>query len=278
MTKRDRAIGLSNMALAVVKAHGEPALGAPHVLESHAGALIIQYRTSPAVLDIAAPFKVLRVKWTDDGRVNVVTYKPGSWEQRLLVVANADETRAREMKSQAPAIDEAKQVARPLKVLVSLIKDDLQQGREASERASMPYYKAAGEKMLEAKASNEMGHSELLAWIKRNFGLGRSQALVYMAYADATSDASAPGAPNYKSLDDFRRRHLGHDRVPGSQRDKARQEPVRADERDAQRKLALQLVDIGYKTLATTLHPDKGGSRDAMARLNQVRERLKKFV
>jgi hypothetical protein len=52
-------------------------------------------------------------------------------------------------------------------------------------------------------------------------------------------------------------------------------EMKRADERDAQHKLALQLIDIGYKALASKLHPDKGGSRDAMARLNQVRDRLK---
>jgi hypothetical protein len=49
----------------------------------------------------------------------------------------------------------------------------------------------------------------------------------------------------------------------------------RVEERDAEHKLALQLIDIGYKTLATKLHPDKGGSRDAMARLNRVRDRLK---
>jgi DnaJ-class molecular chaperone len=40
-------------------------------------------------------------------------------------------------------------------------------------------------------------------------------------------------------------------------------------------KLAMQLIDIGYKALATKFHPDKGGSRDAMSRLNEVRDRLK---
>lgn len=54
-----------------------------------------------------------------------------------------------------------------------------------------------------------------------------------------------------------------------------RDELKRAEERDAQRQLALQLIDIGYKVLARTLHPDKGGSREAMARLNAVRDRLK---
>jgi hypothetical protein len=35
--------------------------------------------------------------------------------------------------------------------------------------------------------------------------------------------------------------------------------------------LALQLIDIGYKVLSVKLHPDKGGSHDAMRRLNKVR-------
>jgi hypothetical protein len=41
------------------------------------------------------------------------------------------------------------------------------------------------------------------------------------------------------------------------------------------RDLALELIDIGYKALATRLHPDVGGSRDAMRRLNRVRDELK---
>src|SRR3954452_13354217 len=69
------------------------------------------------------------------------------------------------------------QVARPLRVLVPLIKDDLAN----IEQAGMPYRRAAGEKMLEAKTSGAMSHSELLAWIKRTFDLGRTQgAYVYV--------------------------------------------------------------------------------------------------
>jgi hypothetical protein len=45
--------------------------------------------------------------------------------------------------------------------------------------------------------------------------------------------------------------------------------------RASRRKLALRLIDIGFKILDKELHPDKGGSRNAMARLNRVRDRLK---
>jgi hypothetical protein len=39
--------------------------------------------------------------------------------------------------------------------------------------------------------------------------------------------------------------------------------------------LAVELVDIGFKALATRLHPDHGGSEQAMRRLNRVRRELK---
>ena len=51
-------------------------------------------------------------------------------------------------------------------------------------------------------------------------------------------------------------------------------------EREAQliRNLSHQLIDIGYKVLASKLHPDKGGSPEAMARLNHVRKALKEAL
>ena len=52
----------------------------------------------------------------------------------------------------------------------------------------------------------------------------------------------------------------------------------RDDEIKLHRELALQVIDLGYRALATRLHPDAGGSRDAMARLNTVRHELKEFA
>jgi Protein of unknown function (DUF3102) len=82
-----------------------------------------------------------------------------------------------------------KQVARPLKVLVPLIKEDLKHGneaaREAAQQAGMPYYRAAGEKMIEAKS--RMAHGEFGPWIKRNFNLSQQHASRYMAFARATA-------------------------------------------------------------------------------------------
>lgn len=192
----------------------------------------------------------------------------------------------------APAIavhQSGKQVARPLRVLVPLIQSDLKDGDDAAERAGMPHYAAAGAKLSEAR--EQMSAAEFWGWATRNFKRGKSQLSFYMQLDQST----AVTKQNYESIKDFRRRGLGHD-VPtngGGVRPPSWQEPVkqilnrvdvdtlrdaelkRAEEREVQRKLALQLIDIGYKALATKLHPDKGGSRDAMARLNEVRDRLK---
>ena len=58
----------------------------------------------------------------------------------------------------------------------------------------------------------------------------------------------------------------------------SRQARERASEREERRKLGRRLTDIGYKQLAMKLHPDKGGSVEAMARLNRARDHLKKFA
>jgi hypothetical protein len=43
----------------------------------------------------------------------------------------------------------------------------------------------------------------------------------------------------------------------------------KAKEAQLARDLGLRLIDIGYKVLVTKLHPDKGGSSEAMTRLNR---------
>ena len=40
-------------------------------------------------------------------------------------------------------------------------------------------------------------------------------------------------------------------------------------------KLILEMADNGYRALAMQFHPDKGGSAEAMARLNNARAQLK---
>ena len=195
--------------------------------------------------------------------------------------------------SSAVTVQTDKPVARPLHILVPLIKKDLEQANEAAQRAGLPYYRAAGEKMLEAKV--QLKHGEFMPWLKRNFSISHDQAKRYMEFAEVTAGQN-PLASGFSSLSDFVRRTSNPNyNKPHTVRPQAWHEPVketierarrdaerireeqlnRAQERDEERKLALRLIDIGFKILSKELHPDKGGSRDAMARLNRVRDRLK---
>jgi hypothetical protein len=181
-----------------------------------------------------------------------------------------------------------KQLSRPLHVLVPLIKDDLKH----VEEAGLPYKQAAGAKLIEAKS--QLKHGEWFPWLERNFALSKKTAQTYMNFAE-TMDGSKTKNLRFSSLNEFHRETGSSNyRSVTSKRDW--HEPVkqilgrvdietlrdtelkRADERIALKKLKLQLIDIGFKALATKLHPDKGGSRDAMARLNQARNELKASV
>lgn len=189
------------------------------------------------------------------------------------------------------AVKEEQRVARPLRILVPLIQDDLKNGREAAEQAGMPHYQAAGEKLIEAKS--QMKHGEWGPWLQRNFTLSQQTAALYMRIAEneGASSFSTQGAfiratatsqsgRSYNTFASKKPAYIEEVKQITSTVDVAtlnlkREEMKRQEEREAQRTLALQLIAIGYKVLARTLHPDKGGSREAMARLNAVRERLK---
>lgn len=181
-------------------------------------------------------------------------------------------------------------VARPLNVLIPLIKEDL----KYAEEAGLPYKQAAGAKLREAK--NQLSYGEWGSWLKRHFTLSQETARQYMNFAKATEGEDSRNL-GFSSMNDFHRqtgspayrsvtsKQDWHEPVRANI-DRARREAerireenlTRQQERDAERQLALRLIDIGYKILAKELHPDKGGSRDAMQRLSRVRDRLKQCI
>src|SRR5262245_43649064 len=170
---------------------------------------------------------------------------------------------------------ESRNIARPLKVLIPMIQSELQQGNAAGRE----HYMHAGEMLNEAKP--QVGHGNWSRWLTKNFDLSMRTAQDYMRWA---REAQKRGGPAHMpSMFEFtggtdRRRD---DRQSTQQqafrrvlRDVARDDFVqerqaRDDEVRLHRELAEELVDIGYRALATRLHPDRGGSKDAMSRLNR---------
>ena len=181
-------------------------------------------------------------------------------------------------------------IARPLEVLIPLIKDKIKSGLED--------YRAAGEMLLEAKS--HLAPRQFQGWFdKQNFGWSVRSASRYMALAEIRASESndsgwlSKQAPRrLVEVPETLESTIGETRSPRiaepsyhrpvirelkavDTKALALEEQGKRKERELVRQLGMQLVKIGYRILAEKLHPDKsGGSTEAMSRLNKVREIL----
>lgn len=170
-------------------------------------------------------------------------------------------------------------IARPLKILVPLIQADIEQG----DRAGMEYYADAGDKLIEVKESGQVAPHRWSAWVLTKFDRSERTCYRYMRYARLRCRGTAASISLSEMEGDTKRlrerRHAERaykEAIRDVDTDIYKQErQTRVDETRLHREIAIELVDIGYKALATRLHPDRGGSKDAMRRLNRVRDELK---
>ncbi len=187
-------------------------------------------------------------------------------------------------------------VLRPPNVLAALIREDLANAAKAEKAAGAPYYIAVGQKLLEAK--QQMTRKDFLSWVRKTCKFGERQADLHMSLAKVTLTEEQRIAIEQGEEKSFRQtvqeltgnknhgksaawRDDARDNIRAAKEDASRwknEALSRKQERDAMRKLALQLIDIGFKALASKLHPDKGGTKDAMARLNRVRKHLQQHA
>src|SRR5262245_8017705 len=77
-----------------------------------------------------------------------------------------------------PATDESREIARPLRVLIPLIRDEVDRGNEAARQAGREHYRRAGEMLLEARAQVE--HGQWGPWLTQHFALSARTAAAYM--------------------------------------------------------------------------------------------------
>jgi hypothetical protein len=201
-----------------------------------------------------------------------------------------------------------KQVARPLKELIKLIKSDLREMQgvedeefqkemevhESFEQRKQRWRISIGEKLIEAKSSPQMKHGDFMPWVRRNFPtLHRSQATEYMGMVkhQNTSGEVISGPQHYRRTKwkSYRQNRTGTakwraevqarlDAFEAQRFNLETEETNREQERKLVSDLALEIISIGYKVLATKMHPDKGGSVEAMQRLNAARDLLKEVV
>jgi hypothetical protein len=183
---------------------------------------------------------------------------------------------------------QTQQVGRPLKILIPMIQSELQQGNTAGRE----HYLQAGRMLREAR--EQLSHGSWGAWLTRNFDLSTRTAQVYMQWAKHAEQIRSGTAQTkpFNSLSEMRgdtdrarehRQSKQHQDFRRIMRDMARDDFVqerqaRDDEVQLHRKLAVELIDAGYHSLAKVLHPDRGGSKDAMSRLNRIRDELKQVA
>jgi hypothetical protein len=184
------------------------------------------------------------------------------------------------------AVRTAQQPARPLKTLIPLIQSELQQGNDAGRE----HYRIAGEMLIEAK--EQVAHGQWGSWLSKNFNLSDRTAREYMRWARLHDEIGGGTAEMPTSITEMtgrtdRAREFRQSKQQQNfkrvLRDVARDNFVQErqtldNEIKLHRDLAEELIDIGYRALATKLHPDRGGSKDAMTRLNRVRDELKQIA
>lgn len=184
-------------------------------------------------------------------------------------------------------ISEGRTIARPLKTLIPMIQSEVQLGNEAGQ----DHYMRAGQLLIEAK--DQIGYGNWRRWLTKNFDMSHQTASTYMRWAREYDDL-AGGAREvpYRSIremtghtdrDRERRQSTQNKEFRRVLRDVARdtfvqERQTRDEEIRLHREIAEELVDLGFKALAIKLHPDRGGSKDAMVRLNRVRDELKQIA
>lgn len=188
-----------------------------------------------------------------------------------------------------------RKVARPVKTLIPLIQEALVEGN----RAGLEYYREAGELLLEVRNSGQVRPGAWTRWLKDNFELSSRTAQRYMEYARVDDDYDENDVESIEEFEnvagaDNLTKAIGEKHSVGAKHKASKYKPLMdavdkidakrlADERHNRdteiklhRELALQLIELGYRALATRLHPDqRGGSKEAMSRLNTVRHELK---
>lgn len=178
----------------------------------------------------------------------------------------------------AVAVRAKSQIARPLSVLVPMIQEEV----GAGNTAGIEHFAKAGELLLEAQESGQVPEFKWGKWLSANFALSRRTAYRYMALAEhirKSPDVVPTSAHMFEITepDEHKRRKQRraafklHKPVDFFAVEKQK----KSEETRLMRLLAIELIDSGFKALATRLHSDHGGSDDAMRRLNHVRRVLK---
>lgn len=186
-------------------------------------------------------------------------------------------------------VTEGRKVARPLKALIPLIQDELQQGNSAGHE----HYMRAGQMLIEAK--DQVAYGAWNRWLTKNFDLSKETAQRYMRWAREHSEPRhGVTQPRYTSIRDMtgeaerqreQRQSTQNKRFKDVLRDAMQDRDAFAQERqrhteeiEAYREMARKYGNAGRHALAMIYHPDRGGSKHSMAMVNRIHEDFMQYV
>lgn len=152
---------------------------------------------------------------------------------------------------------------RPLPVLASIITSGLKQVRQNVNEIAKA--------MVEARRSPGMTHTAFLAWSEKNFRLKRTQTLYYLDIGESGGAGHGTGSKKTKRNSKKKKKRTAQSSNGGTHSSYAATAALTQPEYQ----MGIDLIEAGFRTLAKTMHPDKGGSQSAMIMLNKVRGRLK---
>ena len=167
-------------------------------------------------------------------------------------------------------------VGRPLKTLIPLIDEELVKLDESGHT----HYERIGALLAEAKP--QIPNHRWPRWLSQHFQLSRDTARRYLLFYERKKTGKIPAGETQLL------RGIGETSTPGPVNTAVKELRKKMakvldisgllEERHAvdheiliRRKLAIELITMGYRALATRLHPDRGGSKDAMVRLGEIR-------
>jgi hypothetical protein len=178
-----------------------------------------------------------------------------------------------------------KHVARPLAVIADLIKKE----RASANADSKKHWTVIAYLLVEAFTGFDGDWNAFQTWFNRNdfdfgFDSGKDRMLALSNLEQSRAPTSAPipsftkaMRPDYKWPEDEVRAKIKRT-VEGARRF-AQAAMERRNEEELIRQLAIKIIDVGFKVLSVKFHPDKrGGSADAMRRLNAAKAMLKERI
>jgi hypothetical protein len=171
------------------------------------------------------------------------------------------------------------QLARPIKILVPLIRTEIQLG----DKAGLKHYIKAGKLLIEAKA--QMKHGQFEAWSTRTFKRSKTTLTNWMRAGKSPARRTFETTLS-EAVGDKRPKHhrpAWHEPVKEILDDTAADRffdrfKAQKEEDTLIRELARKIIEAGFKVLSMKLHPDQGGNPDSFRRLTEAREMLRGCV